>query len=627
MQPNERVVSINEDSIGLDRAAIDRQIQHPQQHPQTSDKVTLAHNHVGELATDSALSLKTRHIRNSISEKRHGAAVKLRKTLHISKPVDCAVPEAILANPIADQSDSRLGDAQPSPDKTTLKEMIHNPVDMVKSKISCRGNHQIATNMATKEIPHGKDVDLLNAKTALEEARSDAEKALATQNMDELMKERQKMFVRWTIDRHVTKVRIIPRDSFARKTRANFTTTNVHGRTAVDWKAYTHHLLEYFAGQYGGQYIGYGSDPPLPCKESIMPIVERLIVASAPFQGFIMTTRRIYMWHSPSETFTYLMTYLLLWYFNLVFPAALSTILYFIVKRYFNGNTLKDLRQHVQRTEDVLQTALTLTECVEKKGDEQWADELLQELGPWLMIQLCDMADFFEVMRNFYEWRHPSQTVGTLVLFVVAIMATAVAPVWLLVKCATLGAGITFFGLFSIASNFPEYRLLVSPIKRVFWNIPTHAQWAIESLQAEGSRYENEHFTEQTSSSKTDIRVDSPTVAKPNTGETHDRGSYTAHHNGTKGSLVIGSTSVRFESEIRHRVHWTVLYEQINNLEKVDRFISKDIPTLKTYSKQDLKLVSKTGDEWVLQDVEQRNQAFSQILGFSDAAWQVVWSG
>lgn len=45
---------------------------------------------------------------------------------------------------------------------------------------------------------------------------------------------------------------------------------------------------------------------------------------------------------------------------------------------------------------------------------------------------------------------------------------------WLLVKTLTLSMGFTFFALYPIATNFPEYRLLVSPTKQLLWNIPTH---------------------------------------------------------------------------------------------------------------------------------------------------------
>ena len=79
----------------------------------------------------------------------------------------------------------------------------------------------------------------------------------------------------------------------------------------------------------------------------------------------------------------------------------LSAIIYLVAQRHFHSPTLEDLREDVKRTEDVHETALTLTEFIEKKGDEMWADELLEGLGPWLMIQLSDMAAFFEVMRKY----------------------------------------------------------------------------------------------------------------------------------------------------------------------------------------------------------------------------------
>ena len=79
----------------------------------------------------------------------------------------------------------------------------------------------------------------------------------------------------------------------------------------------------------------------------------------------------------------------------------LSALVYLVVQRHFHSPTLEDLREDVKHTEDVHETALTLTEFIEKKGDEIWADELLEGLGPWLMVQLSDMAAFFEVMRKY----------------------------------------------------------------------------------------------------------------------------------------------------------------------------------------------------------------------------------
>jgi hypothetical protein len=55
-----------------------------------------------------------------------------------------------------------------------------------------------------------------------------------------------------------------------------------------------------------------------------MPNIERLIVATSPFQEFVMTTRRVYRWESPAETTKYLVIYLVLWYMNLLLPGVVS---------------------------------------------------------------------------------------------------------------------------------------------------------------------------------------------------------------------------------------------------------------------------------------------------------------
>jgi len=85
-------------------------------------------------------------------------------------------------------------------------------------------------------------------------------------------------------------------------------------------------LIQYYAQQYGGQYIGYGTSPPTPSKETIMPNVERLVVATSPLQEFIMTTRRVYRWEVPVETSKYLAIYIALWYLDLLLPGLVRLL-------------------------------------------------------------------------------------------------------------------------------------------------------------------------------------------------------------------------------------------------------------------------------------------------------------
>jgi len=78
----------------------------------------------------------------------------------------------------------------------------------------------------------------------------------------------------------------------------------------------------------------------------------------------------------------------------------LSALVFMVIQRRTHGNTLKDLREDIKHREDTNRTALSLTEFIAKEGDEKWADDLLEGIGPWLMIQLADMANFFETLRK-----------------------------------------------------------------------------------------------------------------------------------------------------------------------------------------------------------------------------------
>lgn len=224
-----------------------------------------------------------------------------------------------------------------------------------------------------------------------------------------------------------------------------------------------------------------------------MPAIERLIVASAPMQELMMTARKIYRWDNPRLTSYYLAGYGLVWAFNMVLPATLLGMVYLILNRKIHEPTLNDLREDVKRTEDRNETALSITEFMEKEGDEGWVDELIRVVGPWIMVQLADLANLMEVLRNFYEWRVPFRTAITVAILTIGALVTAFVPAWLLIRGVTLGMGIAFFGLFPISSRYPDYRLLASPFRWLFWKIPTHAEWAVKQLQAKGARFNETH--------------------------------------------------------------------------------------------------------------------------------------
>lgn len=352
-----------------------------------------------------------------------------------------------------------------------------------------------------------------------------------------------------------------------------------------------------------------------------------------------MTTRRIYLWEDPKATTKYLLIYLVLWYMNLLLPGTvsflnilaceeeltikLSFLLYLVVERRVHENTLENLREDIKHREDQQATALSLAEFIVKRGDENWADDIVEVIGPWLMVQLADLANFFESIRNFYEWRKPHRTLATLTVLTSCILATVLTPTWLLLKSSTFAMGFAFFALFPLSVKFPEYRLLLSPTKRFLWNIPTHAEWAIQYIEAEGTRV---LANVDSSTNKAVLPTAIPVKTSAKAAQAHDFGFYTAHNDKVAGHLIISATSCRFVSNIGHTVHFHLFYEELIKVEKEDRVVAKKMPaSLTSDSGKDLKLITKIGEKHLLTKMDQRDEAFSQILGFSGVSWQIVW--
>lgn len=103
-------------------------------------------------------------------------------------------------------------------------------------------------------------------------------------------------------------------------------------------------------------------------------------------------------------------------------------------------------------------------------------------------------------------------------------------------------------------------------------------------------------------------------------------GYYVASESESAGRLVIYDSSVCFMSKDGDTVYWVLAYDDIDKLEKRDRIISKSISSkLRTESGKDILIVSDTGEEKTLRNVDERDEVFSQIVGFSSTIWQVVW--
>lgn len=234
MEPNKELVQRNEVDIGLDRSNIT-----------TDNKIELPSldSDGGHDDEESGPESRSSHLVNSLRQRKHRAGLKFKKTLHINKASDGLDPHSsVLANTTEEESDSRLVHQLPVPEKATMKDFMHNPVNTVKDKVSDQGNQEVAANIAAKEIAHGNEVDLINAHDAVGQATTERQRLLAIKDVARLIKARQSTYARWSLDRHVTKLRVLPRETMVLKSQAEFTKQDSQGKMVTDWRAYGAHV-------------------------------------------------------------------------------------------------------------------------------------------------------------------------------------------------------------------------------------------------------------------------------------------------------------------------------------------------------------------------------------------------
>lgn len=185
-------------------------------------------------ASNGHLSKKD-HLKTKAKEMLH--INRLRTT--VTKPAD-AVTLAPFPNSAG--TPTRLLDDSPKQGLGGIKDFAHQPVQTIKAKVERRTNREVAGNLATAEISHAHVVELVRAQDEIAKANTEEQRLSAHQDLEGLKKARQDMFVRWTIDRHVLKIRQIERNSIPHKKRKDFIVKDISGHGKMNWTAYGGHV-------------------------------------------------------------------------------------------------------------------------------------------------------------------------------------------------------------------------------------------------------------------------------------------------------------------------------------------------------------------------------------------------
>lgn len=278
----------------------------------------------------------------------------------------------------------------------------------------------------------------------------------------------------------------------------------------------------------------------------------------------------------------------------------------------------------------------------------------MEGLGPYIQLQLGDMANMLEVFSNFYHWMYPRKTVASLCFLISCLMVSLLADMAFCMKIVWFIAGGTFFLCWPIASLYPKYRYLVSPFKWVLWDIPTHAEWSFQYLRREAHivreeriklKIDGEHSREMNDAKRAGytglitkmprIQVEGPeyeggeeaptdsedwqsATSASSVLEDVDFRSFRAYFEDARGHIVVFSDGVRFIKRFRKTKIWTVPFIELSEMRKV-----KGDRMSKVFASRDqLEITSTNGRKYSMEGMQERDEAFNTIIAFSGLQWQ-----
>lgn len=523
-------------------------------------------------------------------------------------------------------------------------------------------------------LSQGADVEFLQAHEELEEAGSrrtscrtssdhdhaDPEYQHRKHRMERLKANRESLRIAWTTSRHVLRVRVTPKRQWPYPERSAFVEKDERGRPSrCDWLSWIGQLVVWYTQDFSAQYIEPSG--PLPFNaDTLRHHAERVAVASAPWQSWLMSVRSVFRWEEPRVTGKWLALFLFLWHTNLIMSFLYAYIIYAVLRNRFYPTSVKSLESAQRRAQDNSRKAVQISELMDKHGNEGWLEPLAKDVGPYVQLQVNDIANLLEVLEHFYHWAAPRQTVATLIFFFACLLVGLFADMAFCMKIFWFIVGGTFFLCWPISSLYPHYRMLVSPVKWVFWGIPNNAEWSFMYLRREAQERRSE-LIERKVERKFQNDLGSVTLdphaerVAPNpilVGEVQDHRPLTSHEddpssddegyetadsarsvcdgetlftfrctcNGVPGHFGITSSSLRFMPWLKQGDSWTRPFVSLVEMRKHDGSSLKRMLGPKSIAV--LELTFTDGASVVLNAMRGRDKAFNTVIGFSGMEWQ-----
>jgi hypothetical protein len=502
--------------------------------------------------------------------------------------------------------------------------LVAHPRRVMRSKATRIAAEKLGRRHPLLTLDH--DQELLNAHDALSRAVSSnssdtsdlenvsAELENAHSRVQKVEEQRESLQTAWILSRHVARVKAVrplsPRD------QSSFTNPD-----RFEWERYLAHMALYCTRSFTTGYIDDFKSAPFDL-EDLARIIERIAITSAPWQAFLVKVRNVYMWRDPKVTARWLALYCVLWYTQHIVAYFYFYVIFSTLRNRFRERSVRTIRESVGRALDREARVQAWGELIQRHGQHDWLEPFLDEIGPIIQLQLGDLADMLEILTNFHRWERPNLTLATLFFYFCCLLVSLFADMEFCMKLIWLISGMAFFVAYPISANFPMYRLLLSPWRWAFWDIPTHSELAILTLQVkvasrESSLKEFEYRTDETMEKKQDT----------------DRA---AHHTFTaytkaegRCQLVVSRHHLGLSIKSQPLQTWQFsTLAEIRKLDDTDIHATSMIKNLKSLHSQSASalqfLFLEQDDLIVLLSPADRDRVFNLILAWSGLKWQCL---
>ncbi|KAH0366454.1 hypothetical protein KCU65_g5354, partial [Aureobasidium melanogenum] len=534
-----------------------------------------------------------------------------------------------------------------------------------------------ASKAAIKDRPYlseEADKEFLDAHDSLSRAKSSASRSNGSADQEAVNDQRERVKkieslrqsrkVAWTSSRHFRRAIVFPRREFPSPPKEDYTYVDAQtGKRRVDWMAWLKarqlNAIQSFAMNRMGQ-IDYSGQPPFD-REASSRFVERILIASSPWQTFFLSLRSLYLWENPAKSRKWLAIWLLIWYLDYCVTFILAYCAFTVLQNRVQHKQVEEMRELYTSALQKGSSAYKFSALLQEHGSD-WIDPFIESAGPKIQMQLSDFADTLESLNNFYDWRDPKLTSATLFWFLTAILLGIFTPSEYSIKIVSMCCIVTFFGSRYVAHFHPEYRHLVNAFNYIFWGIPNDADWSMQYLREKAyetragliEKRVQEEWEKDLSQQRGGLAAGSleiPTITKTtwpgqdSSADSEDDDAASFHttdsscsvldgldilsfkcsmHN-IPGRLVIFSDGLHYQrtspvTSARKEV-WRRLWSELVEMEKIDP------KTAGLVKSKGIRLAFADGAEVKLEHVRQRDKAFNCIIGFSGLQFRIVLPG